>query len=170
MPVACPGSGKSFVAKKMVEAEIIKPWAVVSSDYYREVVSDYRQDMSATPDAFDICTRILDARLSRGLDVYMDGTNLNKKFRDKDLQAYCGVGGQPLTILVSDAPRSLVEHRNENRRWPVPQSVFDRFWDSAQSFEPERYVDLYGAEVMTFEEMLDKCFDKLVELGKAATL
>ena len=86
MPVACPGSGKSYVAEEMVKAGIITPWAVVSSDYYREVVSDNRQDMAATPDAFDLCNTIIRARLKRGLDVYMDGTNLNKKFRDKDLE------------------------------------------------------------------------------------
>jgi tRNA uridine 5-carbamoylmethylation protein Kti12 len=154
MPVACPGSGKSYVAEEMVKAGIITPWAVVSSDYYREVVSDNRQDMAATPDAFDLCNTIIRARLKRGLDVYMDGTNLNKKFRDKDLELYCGQWGHPLTILVSDAPRSLVERRNRERAWPVPQEAFDRFWTLSEAFEPDRYVDLYGAKVSKFTDQL----------------
>lgn len=155
MPVAVPGAGKSTLAKQMVNAGMITEHAVVSSDHYREVVSDTRQDMDATPDAFFLCNKIIEARLKRGLDVFMDGTNLNKKFRDRDLRKYCGEYGQDLTIIVSDLPVAELRERNEDREYVVPSEAFERFYSLAAAFEPERYIDLYDATIVTFAEMDD---------------
>lgn len=155
MPVAAPGAGKSTLAKQMVNAGMITEHAVVSSDHYREVVSDNRQDMDATPDAFFLCNKIIEARLKRSLDVFMDATNLNKKFRDRDLAKYCGEYGQDLTIIVSDLPVEALRERNEDRRYVVPSEAFERFYNLQESFDPQRYIEQYGATVVTFQEMDD---------------
>ena len=102
MPVACPGSGKSYVAEEMVKAGIITPWAVVSSDYYREVVSDNRQDMAATPDAFDLCNTIIRARLKKMC--------IRDSIRVEDESGVSGTGYVAAGVMFDD--RSAVVHWN----------------------------------------------------------
>jgi hypothetical protein len=37
--------------------------------------------------------------------------------------------------------------------FPVPDQVFERFYNQALAFEPEKYVKRYSAEVFTFEDV-----------------
>ena len=158
LPVACPGSGKSTLAHHMVTANFIEPDAVVSPDRYREILTGNRQNQKCNKTVFEIVDRIVDSRILHGLDVYLDGTNLNPKMRNKLLRRLTALSydfSLEIVMLVSDAPRSLVEQRNLTRAWPVPQEIFDRFWEQAESFDPEYYVDNYRARISTFEEMYD---------------
>jgi predicted kinase len=160
LPVACPGSGKSYVGQEMVEAEIIQQDAVVSPDRYREILTNERANQTANKEVFKIVDTILDSRISRGLDVYLDATNLNAKLRNKLILRVSQLSldfSLPLTILVSDSPKWLVKHRNLDRLHPVPDDVFERFWGLAEAFDPQRYIDTLGANVLTFDDMLDRC-------------
>lgn len=160
LPVACPGSGKSYVAEQMVKAEIIKEDAVVSPDRYREILTGDRANQEVNGQVFKIVDSIVDERISRGLDVYLDATNLNEKLRKKLLERLTKLSFDftlPLTVLISDASYELLSERNIGRPWPVPDHVFERFFGLAQAFEPQRLVHLYGAKVMTFDHMLDIC-------------
>lgn len=156
LPVACPGSGKSTLAAHMANNDFIAEDAVVSPDRYREILTNDRQNQKCNKTVFEIVDRIVDSRILHGLDVYLDGTNLNPKLRNKLLTRLAGLSydfSLEVVILVSDAPRSLVEKRNRDRAWPVPQEVFDHFWEQAENFNGQKYIDQYGARVMTFLDM-----------------
>lgn len=157
LPVACPGSGKSYVAEQMVKAEIIKEDAVVSPDRYREILTGDRANQEVNGQVFKIVDSIVDERISRGLDVYLDATNLNEKLRKKLLERLTKLSFDftlPLTVLVSDASYELLSERNIGRPWPVPDHVFERFWNLQQNLSLEALRDRYGAEIVTFDEML----------------
>lgn len=159
LPVACPGSGKSYVAEAMASVGMISEDAIVSPDRYREILTDNRADQTVNGEVFKIVDTIVDARISRGLDVYLDATNLNAKLRKKLLDRLTSLAMDftlPMTVLVSDAREDLLRERNANRAHPVPDHVFDRFYSLAVDFNPNRYVDEYDATVMTFDEMMGK--------------
>lgn len=160
LPVACPGSGKSYVGERMIESGLIEPDSLVSPDRYREILCGDRASQYVNGAVFKIVDSIVDHRISHGLDVYLDATNLNSKLRNKLLKRLHALALDftlPLTILISDEPRWVVEERNINRKHPVPQHVFDRFWDLAYNFDVDKYVDTYNANVLTLNEMLERC-------------
>ena len=165
MPIACPGSGKSYLADRMVEAGIIDVDAVVSPDRYREILSGERANQDVNSAVFRIVDEIVLYRVKYDLDIYLDGTNLHQKSRTSILnrvrsvyEANHGLGNvQPLTILLSDAPRSLVEQRNRDRAHPVPEGPWESLWDRSEALDVKPLVEGYGATIVTFEEMLEKC-------------
>ena len=156
LPVACPGSGKSFCAQYMVDTDMIHEDAVVSPDRYREILTGDRTNQKVNKQVFEIVDSIVDSRILHGLDVYLDATNLNAKLRNKLLARVTSLSydfSLGITILVSDLPREIAEHRNQNRMFPVPEDVFDRFWKLAEEFDPQKYIDLYNAKVMKFSDI-----------------
>lgn len=162
LPIACPGSGKSYLANKMVEAGMITADAVVSPDRYREIMCGNRATQEINKEVFNVVDQIVDQRIRYGLDVYLDATNLNAKLLDRMLKRvnatyrfYHALGGKvPTTLLLSEAPRSLVEARNRDRAHPVPDHVFESFWRRSEAFDPQPYVASQGAAVQTFEAVL----------------
>lgn len=162
LPVACPGSGKSTLGIHMVRSGFIAEDAIVSPDRYREILTNDRQNQKCNKTVFEIVDRIVDSRILHGLDVYLDGTNLNSKLRNKLLSRVTALSydfSLEIVILVSDSPRSLVEQRNRNRDWPVPQEVFDRFWEQAEAFDGQKYIEQYGASIVPFSEMYAKIWE-----------
>jgi len=160
LPVAFPGSGKSYTAEKMVQARIISEDAVVSPDRYREVLTGDRANQDVNKDVFKIVDTIVDNRIARGLDVYLDATNLNPKLRKKLLERLLAISfdfSLAMTVLVSDEPKEVLQRRNVERFHPVPDHVFERFYELAKTFDPERYREAYGAGVMTFNLMNKRC-------------
>lgn len=160
LPVACPGSGKSTLAAHMVNNDFIAEDAVVSPDRYREILTGDRQNQKCNKTVFEIVDRIVDSRILHGLDVYLDGTNLNTKLRNRLLNRVTALSydfSLEIVILVSDAPRSLVERRNLDRQFPVPQDVFDRFWKEAEAFDGNKYK-AYGVRVLTFSAMYEEMY------------
>ena len=158
LPVACPGSGKSYLAEKMVESHIISSDAVVSPDRYREILTGDRANQTVNGPVFKIVDEILDQRIQHGLDVYLDATNLNAKLRDKMLERAVKVSADfslGIVIFISDAPVGLLRERNENREWPVPDDVFERFYNQAAAFDPDKYIRKYEAEIRIFDETLE---------------
>lgn len=157
LPVACPGSGKSTLAAHMVRSGFIAEDAIVSPDRYREILTNDRQNQKCNKTVFEIVDRIVDSRILHGLDVYLDGTNLNAKLRNRLLNRVTALSydfSLEIVILVSDAPRRLVERRNLDRQFPVPQDVFDRFYALSQELDVTTLRDKYCAEILTFEQLL----------------
>jgi predicted kinase len=161
LPVACPGSGKSYCGTWMACNDIIPDDAIVSPDRYREILTGNRANQTVNGPVFKIVDEILDQRIQHGLDVYLDATNLNAKLRDKMLERLIKVSADfslGITILVSDDPVDLLRERNKDRMWPVPDDVFERFYSQAVAFDPEKYIKRYDAKVMTFEDVYKGLF------------
>lgn len=78
--IGASGSGKSHLAKKLFKQD-----EVLSSDYFRMLVSGDEADQSATEDAFDSLYNIAQKRLNRRKLTVIDATNLSKWARKKAL-------------------------------------------------------------------------------------
>ena len=112
--VGASGAGKStWAAAHYRTAEI------VSSDQLRAVVGAGPNDLDATADAFSVLTRIVRARLARGLTVVVDTLGLDPVRRRVWLDLARG-SAVPAVAVVFDPPPALCRARNRTRDRPVP--------------------------------------------------
>ena len=107
--VGASGSGKSTFARKH-----FKPTEVLSSDFYRGLVSDDENDQSASDDAFDVLHYIAGKRLRRGNLVVVDATNVTPEARKPIIALARQYHVIPVAI-VFDVPERLAHERNALR-------------------------------------------------------
>jgi protein phosphatase len=107
--VGASGSGKSTFA-----AEHFRPTEVLSSDFFRGLLSDDENDLSATEDAFDSLYYIAHKRLQSRRLVVVDATNVKKPDRAQIIQL--ARDNDCLAVaIVFDLPERLCVERNEAR-------------------------------------------------------
>ncbi|WP_326701894.1 AAA family ATPase (plasmid) [Streptomyces sp. NBC_01754] len=114
--IGAPGSGKSTFA-----AHYPDTWRVCL-DTYRGLTTDSDADQSATPVAAEIQTLILDARLSRGLNVLVDSTNVFPHVR-AGLLARARYWQRPTAAILFDVPLDTTLAQNQARPRVVPTHV-----------------------------------------------
>lgn len=107
--VGASGSGKSTFGKKY-----FKSTEVLSSDYFRGLVSDDENDQSASQAAFDSLYYIANKRLDAGKLVVIDATNVQKEAREEIVKLARNQDCFPVAIVL-DLPEELCQTRNENR-------------------------------------------------------
>jgi predicted kinase len=116
--VGVSGSGKSSWAARRFPAR-----EILSSDAFREMVSDDAADQSASADAFRLLHLAARARLRRGLRTVIDATNLTLRAR-RQLLAAARVAGRPAVAIVFDVPLERCLAQNAHRAGRrVPGSV-----------------------------------------------
>ena len=76
--IGASGSGKSTFGRRHFQ-----PTEVLSSDFFRGLVSDDENDQAATKDAFDALYYMLDKRLARGRLTVVDATNVRPDDRKR---------------------------------------------------------------------------------------
>jgi protein phosphatase len=76
--IGATGSGKSSFARKH-----FKPTEIVSSDFYRGLVSDDEGSLEASADAFELLYHTVHIRLRRGLLTVIDATHVREEDRAK---------------------------------------------------------------------------------------
>ena len=103
------GSGKSTFAK-----QFFKPTEVLSSDYFRALVSDDENNQSVTSQAFDALYYVANKRLELGLMAVVDATNVQKDARAAVLHLAKEQNCHAV-VIVLDMPEKLCKERNENR-------------------------------------------------------
>jgi protein phosphatase len=119
--VGAAGAGKSTLA-----ARHFGPSEILSSDAYREAVSDDAADQRATRPAFAMLHRELDRRLAARLLVVVDATNVESAAR-RALVSRAAAARIPAVAIVLALPAALVAARNTGRTGRVvDQSVVDR--------------------------------------------
>src|ERR1700730_5475558 len=79
--VGASGSGKSTLARRH-----FLPTEILSSDFFRGLVSDDENDQAATHDAFDALYYMLEKRLARGRRAVVDGTSVRADDRQRLLE------------------------------------------------------------------------------------
>ncbi|MCY0947004.1 AAA family ATPase [Streptomyces antarcticus] len=114
--VGPPGSGKSTFAARYPDS-----WRVCL-DVYRRLATDSEADQSATPVAAEIQDLLLDARLSRALNVLVDSTNVFPHVR-AGLLARARYWQRPAVAVLFDVPLSTVEAQNADRDRVVPLHI-----------------------------------------------
>lgn len=103
------GSGKSTFAHKH-----FPPTAVLSSDYFRGLVSDDENDQSASTAAFDALHYIAGLRLAAGRVTVIDATNVQQAGR-ATLIALARKHHVQVVAIALDMPESVCLARNANR-------------------------------------------------------
>ena len=103
------GSGKSSFARKH-----FRPTEVLSSDFYRGLVSDEENSQAATNDAFEVLYFIASKRLTTGKLVVIDATNVQVEARKPIIALARQFHCIPVAI-VFDLPEKLCHERNRNR-------------------------------------------------------
>ena len=107
--VGASGSGKSSFAKRH-----FRPTEVLSSDFFRGLVSDDENDQAATKDAFEVLNFVAAKRLAAGKLVVVDATNVQKEAR-KTLVALAREHDVLAVAIVLDLPEKLCRERNLSR-------------------------------------------------------
>ena len=107
--IGASGAGKSTFARQH-----FKSTEILSSDYFRGLVSDDENDQTATKDAFDVLHYIAAKRLAAGKLTVLDATNVQPESRKPLLnlakQFHCFA-----VAIVFDLPESVCQERNKQR-------------------------------------------------------
>jgi len=107
--IGASGSGKSTFAR-----EHFAPTQVLSSDFFRGLVSDDENDQSASAEAFDALHYIAAKRLTAGLVTVVDATNVQRAPR-AELVRLAKEHNVLATAIVLDLPERVCVGRNESR-------------------------------------------------------
>ncbi|MDR1970412.1 MAG: AAA family ATPase, partial [Treponema sp.] len=107
--VGASGSGKSSFARAHFKAT-----EILSSDYFRGLVSDDETDQSATAAAFDSLYYIANKRLDNGKLTVIDATNVQRKAREAVLRL-AREQNVLAAAIVFDVPAELCIARNRER-------------------------------------------------------
>jgi predicted kinase len=107
--VGASGSGKSSFARTH-----FRPTEVLSSDFFRGLVSDDENDQSATPAAFDALYHVAGKRLAAGRRTVVDATNVRPDDRRKLIELARAYDVLPVAIVL-DVPESVCAARNAAR-------------------------------------------------------
>jgi protein phosphatase len=103
------GAGKSTFARKH-----FKPTEVLSSDFFRGLVSDDENDQTVTKDAFEALHYIAAKRLTAGKLTVVDATNVQPEAR-KPLVALARAHDVLPVAVVFNLPDQLCHERNRDR-------------------------------------------------------
>jgi len=119
--VGASSSGKSTFAKKH-----FKSTEVLSSDYFRALVSDDENSQAATADAFEALYDIAGLRLKNMKLTVLDATNIQRGARRKIVD--CAKEYDCHTVaIVFNMPESVLQERNKNRpERDLPARVISR--------------------------------------------
>ncbi|MDF2735254.1 MAG: prpE [Chloroflexota bacterium] len=107
--VGTTGSGKSTFARTH-----FKPTEIMSSDYFRGLVSDDENDQSATGDAFETLHFVAGKRLAAGRLTVIDATNVQQDARKPLVALARRLHVLPVAIVL-DIPERICEDRNRER-------------------------------------------------------
>ncbi len=157
LPVAVPGSGKSWLASNLVITGKIIETAIVSPDDIRQWITDDRANQDENGTVFAIVNRAIDTRIKYKRDIYLDATNLIPKGR-KELVAKALDADYKVVVYLWDTPHEVIRERNKNRRYPVPEHVMERMfqrrneisdieqWGENGTVEVQRLETIYKGE------------------------
>lgn len=107
--IGISGSGKSSFARSH-----FKPTEVLSSDFFRGLVSDDENDQSATTAAFDVLYQVARKRLERLRLTVIDATNVQQDSRRKILALAKEFDALSVAIVLN-VPRKVCAERNAAR-------------------------------------------------------
>jgi protein phosphatase len=107
--IGTTGSGKSTFGRRH-----FRPTEVLSSDFFRGLVSDDENDQAATTPAFDALHYVAAKRLAAGRLTVIDATNVEIRAR-KPLIDLAREYRVPLAAIVLDIPEQVCAERNRER-------------------------------------------------------
>ena len=107
--IGASGSGKSTLARRhFLSTEVL------SSDFFRGLVSDDENDQACTSDAFDALYYMIEKRLARGRLTVVDATNVRAEDR-KRLVEHARKYHCFAVAIVVNTPERVCQERNRSR-------------------------------------------------------
>lgn len=113
--VGASSSGKTTFANAK-----FKPTEVLSSDFFRAMLSDDENNQKVSADAFDLLYSAAEKRLKLGRLTVIDATNLQKTARQRVMELAKEQNVHAVAIVL-DLPEAELQERNrsrENRQFP----------------------------------------------------
>ena len=107
--IGAAGSGKTTFANARFRAT-----EILSSDFFRALVSDDEADQDATNDAFELLHLTLEKRLQRGKLCLVDATNVRAEHRAK-LLAKSSAFQRAAVAIVMETPLAVCVERAASR-------------------------------------------------------
>jgi protein phosphatase len=107
--IGASGSGKSSFGRQHFLAT-----EVLSSDFFRGLVSDDENDQAATHDAFDSLSFMLEKRLARGKLTVVDATNVRAEDRKRLIEKARKYHCFAIAIVLNTSEKTCLE-RNSTR-------------------------------------------------------
>jgi protein phosphatase len=139
--VGAAGAGKSTFAR-----EHFRPTEILSSDFFRGMVSDDEGDQDATADAFDLLHLALERRLRRGRLCVLDATNVKVEHRARLIEQARRFA-RPAVALVFETPDSVCLERAANRATRVVRAevIFQQLAELKAAFAGlgEGFTEVY---------------------------
>ncbi|MDR0312389.1 MAG: AAA family ATPase [Treponema sp.] len=133
--VGVSGCGKSTFARAH-----FKPTEVLSSDYFRGLVSNDENNQQVTPQAFDALYYVANKRLDLGLLTVIDATNVQKHARSSVIRLAKEQDCLAVAIVL-DTPERICRERNERRS--------DRnVGGEGMVVKPFDFISLKGGEIL----------------------
>ncbi len=107
--IGASGAGKSTFARRLFQ-----PFEILSSDFFRGLVSDDESNQFATRDAFDVLQLITAKRLTAGKLTVIDATNIQPEDRKIFVQLARKYHFFPVAIALN-LPEDICHQRNQQR-------------------------------------------------------
>ena len=106
--------GASCSGKTTFARQHFKPTEVLSSDYFRALISDDETNQKVTAQAFETLYYVANKRLELGLLTVIDATNVQKEARASVLRLAKEQNCHAVAIIL-DIPEAVCKDRNEKR-------------------------------------------------------
>ena len=133
--VGIPGSGKTTLAKKIIE----KGFHCLSADPIREELYGNAAEQGDKEEVFRIFFERLEDALSKELDIIVDNTNLNPRQRKPLLERAQKAGYTDIQLWLLDVPLDVCLKRNASRERVVPDDIVaNMFMELNRSGRPQR--------------------------------
>jgi protein phosphatase len=147
--VGASGCGKSTFARRH-----FKPTEVLSSDFFRGMVSDDESDQTATDDAFTVLHFVARTRLRAGRLTVIDATNTQSAAR-KPLVAIARETHVIPVAIVLDVPERTCQGRNRTRtdRQVPPHAIANQVQQLRRSLRELRREGFRHVHVLREDEV-----------------
>lgn len=133
--VGIPGSGKTTLAKKLVE----KGFQRLCADDIREELYGDAAVQGDAAEVFGIFFKRLEQGLQAGKNIVVDNTNMNRKHRQPILQRAKAAGYTDIQLWCLDVPLDVCLARNKARQRLVPEDIVaNMFMELNRGGRPQR--------------------------------
>jgi predicted kinase len=133
--VGVPGSGKTTLAKKLVD----KGFHYLNADSIRHELYGNEAEQGDKEQVFTIFFQRLEIALEAGLDVVIDNTNINMRQRKPIIERAQRFSYTDVQLWLLDVPLDVCLKRNSARERIVPEDIVaNMFMELNRSGRPQR--------------------------------
>ena len=145
------GSGKTYFAQKYFQ-----PSQIVSSDHFREMISDDANNQRVSLDAFELMNKIIEYRLKFNRLAVADATHILPSYR-QPLLNLAKKYDRPIYLVIFESDIKTCCKNNLSRSRQVEQNVivtqFEKFQRVKEQILSENYTEVYCVKPHEIEDI-----------------